>query len=237
MRRQVLVARRIKRRNGLTKQDRTAPKFPHLLKHNFTADGPNLKWVGDITEVPTAAGKLYLATVIDLFSRRLLGAATSVHPDAELACAAIRMAVATCGGKAAISRAEESARVIFHRDRGSTYTANAFTTLCREMGSGSRWGASVRVSIMQLRRRCSPRWSGKCCHAIGSTPFPKPALLCLTGATASTTTSGGTTRSGWSAQPPTRKPRPPTDKPHSGNLHDSGGTTLRRSGFGCAQPC
>ncbi|UGT90365.1 IS3 family transposase [Mycobacterium ostraviense] len=93
MRRQGLVARRIKRRNGLTKQDKTAPKFGDLVKRNFTADRPNLKWVGDITEVPTAAGKLYLATVIDLFSRRLLGAATSVHPDAELACAAIRMAV------------------------------------------------------------------------------------------------------------------------------------------------
>ena len=134
MRRQGLVARRIKRRNGLTKQDKTAPKFGDLVKRNFTADRPNLKWVGDITEVPTAAGKLYLATVIDLFSRRLLGAATGVHPDAELACAAIRMAVATRGGKAAIWREEESQRVIFHTDRGSTYTANNFTKLCQDMG-------------------------------------------------------------------------------------------------------
>ncbi len=54
-------------------------------------------WVGDMSEIPTAAGKLYLATVIDLYSRRLLGAATSLHPDAELACAAIKMAVATRG--------------------------------------------------------------------------------------------------------------------------------------------
>lgn len=99
MRRQGLVARQIKRRNGLTRQDKTKPKFPDLVKRAFTADAANLKWVGDITEIPTAAGKLYLATVIDLYSRRLLGAATSMHPDAELACAAIKMAVATRGGR------------------------------------------------------------------------------------------------------------------------------------------
>ncbi|MEM6107588.1 IS3 family transposase [Mycobacterium sp. 050272] len=145
MRRQGLVARRIKRRNGLTKQDRTAPKFPDLLKRNFTADRPDLKWVGDITEVPTAAGKLYLATVIDLFSRRLLGAATSVHPDAELACAAIQMALATRGGKAAIWRAEEPARVIFHSDRGST--------------GGFNWSSQHldRGGVRQWRRRTGRR--------------------------------------------------------------------------------
>lgn len=134
MRRQGLVARRIKRRNGLTQQDKTAPKFPDLLKRDFTADRPNARWVGDMTEVPTAAGKLYLATVIDLYSRRLLGAATSLHPNAELACAAIKMAVAARGGKDAIWREAEAERVIFHTDRGSTYTANEFTKLCRKLG-------------------------------------------------------------------------------------------------------
>lgn len=96
--RQGLVARRIRRRNGLTRQDKTAPKFPDLLGRDFTAQCPDQRWVGDITEIPTAAGKLYLATVIDLYSRRLLGAATSRHPDAALACAAIEMGVATRGG-------------------------------------------------------------------------------------------------------------------------------------------
>lgn len=85
MRRQGLVARRIRRRNGLTRRDRTAPKFPDLLRRDFTASRPNAKWVGDMTEIPTEHGKLYLATVIDLYSRRLLGAATGLHPDAELA--------------------------------------------------------------------------------------------------------------------------------------------------------
>jgi putative transposase len=76
--------------------------------------------------------------VIDLYSRRLLGAATSLHPDAELACAAIRMAVASRGGVDAVNgpnwREDESQRVIFHTDRGSTYTANSFTKLCQQLG-------------------------------------------------------------------------------------------------------
>jgi putative transposase len=80
-----------------------------------------------MTEIPTAAGKLYLATVIDLFSRRLLGASTGLHPDAALACDAITMAVAARGG------GEQIAGVIFPTDRGSTYTAEKFTALCRRL--------------------------------------------------------------------------------------------------------
>jgi transposase InsO family protein len=128
MRRQGLVARRVRRRNGLTRQDKTKAPFPDLLGRDFTAEAPNTRWVGDMTEIPTAGGKLYLATVIDLYSRRLLGAATGLHPDAQLACDAITMAVAARGGSDQISG------VIFHTDRGSTYTANSFTSLCRRLG-------------------------------------------------------------------------------------------------------
>lgn len=83
-------------------QDRTE-EFPDLVKRDFTAEQPNRKWVGDITEIPTVDShgrpgpKLYLAAVIDLYSRRLLSAATGLHPDAELAGAAITMAVAARG--------------------------------------------------------------------------------------------------------------------------------------------
>ena len=124
MRRQGLRGRKVKRNRGLTRQDRTAAKFPDLLKRDFTAAAPNLKWVGDITEIPTDEGKLYLATVLDLCSRRLLAAPTSDHPNAELAMDAIKMAVAVRGG------AEQIRDVVFHTDRGSTYTATDFTTLC-----------------------------------------------------------------------------------------------------------
>ncbi len=124
MRRQGLKGRKVRRNKGLTRQDKTAPKFPDLLKRDFTAAAINTRWVGDITEIPTAEGKLYLATVIDLCSRRLLAAPTSEHPNAELACDAIQMAVAVRGGAANI------AQVIFHTDRGSTYTSDDFTKLC-----------------------------------------------------------------------------------------------------------
>jgi putative transposase len=125
MARQGLVARSKKRRKNLTRPDKSKRPFPDLLRRDFTAPAPNIRWVGDMTEIATDDGKLYLATVIDLFSRRLLGYATSVHPDAELAADAIRMAVATRGGAVA--------GVVFHTDRGSTYTASDFTALCRRL--------------------------------------------------------------------------------------------------------
>jgi putative transposase len=96
-----------------------------VVNRDFTAPALDIKWFGDITEIPTDEGDLYLATAIDLFSRRLLGYTTSAHPDAELAGQAIKMAVATRGGSAA--------GVIFHTDRDSTYTAGSFTSLCAKL--------------------------------------------------------------------------------------------------------
>jgi transposase InsO family protein len=126
MRRQGLFGRKPKRRKGLTKQDKAAAKFPDRLRRDFTAPAPNVKWCGDITEIPTGQGKLYLATVLDLFSRRLLACPISEHPDADLACDAIKIAAAVRGGRERIDG------VIFHTDRGSTYTAGDFTRLCKD---------------------------------------------------------------------------------------------------------
>ena len=69
-----------------------------------------MKWCGDMTEIPTDEGKLYLATVLDLFSRKLLASPTAEHPDAELAGDAIKMAAAVRGGRTVIDG------VIFHTD-------------------------------------------------------------------------------------------------------------------------
>lgn len=124
MARQGLVARTKRRRVNLTRPDKRAVPFPDLIKRDFTATEPNTRWVGDMTEIPTAEGKL--ATVEDLFSRRLPGFAMSEHPDAELATAAIHVAVAVRGG--------DVTGVIFHTDRGSTYTADAFTSACTGLG-------------------------------------------------------------------------------------------------------
>ena len=124
MRRQGLQGRKPKHGRGLTRQDKKAPKFGDLLHRDFTAPAPNVKWCGDMTEIPTDEGKLYLATVLDLYSRRLLACPTSEHPNAELACDAIKIASATRGGRG------NTDGVIFHTDRGSTYTASSFTLLC-----------------------------------------------------------------------------------------------------------
>lgn len=134
MARQGLVARPKKRRKNLTRPDKRAVPFPDLVKRDFTAPAPNVTWVGDMTEIPTDEGKLYLSTAIDLFSRRLLGYATSAHPDAELAGETIKMAVTARGGKQGV------AGVIFHTDRGSTYTAYDFTSLCDRLGVAQSMG-------------------------------------------------------------------------------------------------
>lgn len=125
--RQGLAGRPPKRRpRNLTRPDKKARSFPDLVKRDFSASEPNRKWCGDMTEIPTDEGKLYLSTAIDLFSRRLLGYATSDHPDALLAMATIRMAVAARGG--------DVRGVIFHTDKGSTYTAKDFSALCCSLG-------------------------------------------------------------------------------------------------------
>ena len=96
------------------------------MQRKFTAVAPNVLWCGDLTEIDTDDGKLYLATVLDLFSRRLLGYAMSEHHDAPLAVASLRMAAATRGGSVD--------GVIFHSDRGSEYTAEAYAKACRRLG-------------------------------------------------------------------------------------------------------
>jgi putative transposase len=120
-----LAGRTPRRRRGLTRQGKR-PVAPDRVRRQFNAVAPNVLWCGDITEVTTDEGKLYLATVIDLYSRRLLGYAMSAHHDAELTVATLSMAAATrCG---------TIDGVIFHSDRGSEYTAADYAKACRRLG-------------------------------------------------------------------------------------------------------
>ncbi|WP_329412199.1 hypothetical protein OG563_07055 [Nocardia vinacea] len=82
------AARKVRQRRGLTRQGQR-PVAPDLVHRQFTAVATDVMWVGDMTEIPTAEGKLYLASVEDRFSGQLLGYATSAHHDAELTCAAL----------------------------------------------------------------------------------------------------------------------------------------------------
>ena len=114
MGRQGRVARPTRRRvRWLTRPDKAAPSSPDLVKRDFTASAINHEWCGDLTEVPTDEGKLYLATVEDLASPRIVVFGLSEHHDAELATAALKMAVAVSGG--------EVADTIFHSDRSSDW--------------------------------------------------------------------------------------------------------------------
>ena len=126
MARQGLQGRARRRRRGLTRPDKRAEPVPDLLRRDFTADGVNEKWVGDFKQVNTAEGPVFLATVEDLFSRRMLGFAQSDrHPTAQLATDALNMAAAVRGGTVA--------GVIFHTDKGSQYTSDAFAAACAKL--------------------------------------------------------------------------------------------------------
>lgn len=142
---QGLVARRTRKRRGTTRPDKSARKAPDLLQRHFAPPAtPNTSWVGDLTEIPTDQGKLYLAAVLDLHGRRCVGFAMGVHHDAELARAALCVAIAIRGG---------SVRgVIFHTDQGGEYTGRVFAAACRFAGvtqSMGRTGSALDNSVAE----------------------------------------------------------------------------------------
>jgi len=104
-----------KRRVGLTKAGQSAYFVPNRLQQDFHATRKNEKWVTDTTYIPTREGWLYLVSVMDLFSRQVVGCAMGEHHDADLATLALDMA---------IGRARPAAGLIVHSDRGSEF-ANA----------------------------------------------------------------------------------------------------------------
>jgi putative transposase len=127
MARQGLQGRSPKRkRRSLTRPDKAAEPIPDLVRRDFHAEDIDQRWCGDLTEIPTDEGKLYLATVLDLASRRLPGFAMSEHHDSTLAKAALCMAAAVRGG--------EVDGVIFHSDKGGEYVGDPFAQACDSLG-------------------------------------------------------------------------------------------------------
>ena len=112
-----------------TLRDPNAPPAPDLVERDFTAPAPNRLWVADITYVPTGSGFLYLAVVVDAFSRRVVGWAMATHLRTELVLAALDMALGQ----------RRPTAVIHHSDHGCQYTSIAFGRRCRE--------AAVRPSM------------------------------------------------------------------------------------------
>jgi putative transposase len=119
--------RGVSRRRGFvvtTHRDESQRAAPDLVKREFVASGPNQLWVADMTYVPTWAGFIFLAIVLDVWSRRIVGWAIGEQMTAELVLAALNMAL----------QRRRARGVIHHSDQGSQYTSIAFGERCQKMG-------------------------------------------------------------------------------------------------------
>jgi transposase InsO family protein len=140
-----IVGYRPRRRRSLTRPDSTAAPAPDLLGRLFDPDQPDVAWCGDVTWIPTDEGWLYLASVIDLASRHLLGYSMGAHHDAALVCDALQAAVATRGR-------HRMPDTIVHTDRGAEYTSTACVDTCTRLGlrrSMSRTGSCLDNAVAE----------------------------------------------------------------------------------------
>src|SRR4051794_36873520 len=148
-----------RRRGGpiTTQRDKHARPAPDLVDRDFQADGPNRLWVADITYVPTAAGFFYLAVVVDVWSRRVVGWAMANHLRAELVVDALNMALGQ----------RRPREVIHHSDQGSQYNRGAGDRR-RRSGldrSGRQRGRAAHPSHGICRR--TPRDASTLCELPG----------------------------------------------------------------------
>jgi len=133
-----------RKRRNLTRPDKAAAPIADLVKRDYSAETVDEKWCGDLTEIPTGEGKLYLAIVEDLASRRLPGFAIGEHHDAALAKAALCTATAVRGG--------DIDGVIFHSDKGGEYTGDLFAQACDALGvtqSMGRVGSALDNAVAE----------------------------------------------------------------------------------------
>lgn len=152
MREHGIVGRHLRRKKRTTVPDPLAPPAPDLLRRDFSASRLDERWCGDITYIQVGGRWLFLACVIDICSRRVLGWSMAPHMRAELVINALQMAVA--------ARGRDVAGVVFHSDRGSQYTSAAFAQVCgrfgvrRSMGRvGSSYDNALAESLWQSLKR------------------------------------------------------------------------------------
>jgi putative transposase len=109
-----------------TRADPAAVPAPNLLRRDFTAAAPDRCWVGDITYLPTGEGWLYLASLVDVHSRRVVGFALAEHLRTELALEALQLALG--------QRHPAAGSLVHHTDRGCQYTARAYQVVLERHG-------------------------------------------------------------------------------------------------------
>jgi putative transposase len=132
-----------RRRKHTTRQDPLAVPAPDLVERNFVAMAPNKLWTADVTYLPTDEGFLYLAFILDVYSRKVVGWSMANHLRSELVAATLQMA---------IYRRNPSAGLIHHSDRGVQYTALSFGRKLEEAGivpSMSRVGSALDNAISE----------------------------------------------------------------------------------------
>lgn len=145
MRTQGLAARRRRRFRKTTDSQHTQPIAPNLLERDFTASAPNQTWVGDVTFVWTREGWLYLAVLVDLYARAVVGWSMSEHNDTELVLDALTMAT---------KRRKPPRGLVHHTDRGSTYASSTYRKSLERLGivasmsrAGDCWDNAVAESF------------------------------------------------------------------------------------------
>lgn len=121
-----IVGRHLRKKKRTTIADRTAPPVPDRVMRDFNANALNTRWCGNITSIAAGSTWLYLATVIDICSRKVVGWSITDHVRTSLVTDAIEMAVATRDGRVH--------GVIFHTGRAAQYSAAAFADVCRQHG-------------------------------------------------------------------------------------------------------
>src|SRR6266545_6424426 len=178
-----------RRLRGLTKRDRDALPSDDLVNRCFTVDAPDRLWTADITEHPTAEGKVYAAVVVDAFSRRVIGLSIADHLRAEIVVDALQMAIWRRAGKVE--------GTIHHSDHGCQYTSWAFGQRLRAAGSWARWAASGMPSTTPSPRRSSRPCRPSCSTGAAGTPAASWPTRSSSTSSASTTRAG-VLRGSWS---------------------------------------
>jgi putative transposase len=125
MRLRGLRAKQVRRYKSTTKRNKRHPVAPNLLKRDFRADRPDHKWLTDITYIPTQEGWLYLAVILDLYNRGIVGWAMSERMTSALTIRALKMA---------IRERRPGDGLIHHSDQGSQYTDGTYQALLRDHG-------------------------------------------------------------------------------------------------------
>jgi putative transposase len=151
-----ITAQASRSRKPTTQSDPQARFAPNVLNREFSADQPNTKWVTDTKAVETAEGWLYLAVILDLFSRQVVGWSMAATEDGKLVECALRMALA---------RRHPEAGLLHHSDRGTEFTCERYQAALREVGiavsmsrTGNCWdNAAMEAFFATLAKECVNR--------------------------------------------------------------------------------